>query len=76
MNMQALTLRLRFSTNTNEFFNINLRRPSSHLTAETVNDAMDDIIASGAVNTNGRGDLAKKEEAFIRFTQHMDFDIN
>lgn len=73
--METIALRLRFSTDTDEFFNINLRRPSETLTSVMVNDAMDSIIASGAVNTNGRGNLQRKEEAFIRFIQHMDFDI-
>jgi len=68
------TLRLSFLTDLARSFNISLRRPGN-VTAAQVDTAMDNIIESQAVDTNGRGLLAEKHSATLIRTEYIEFDV-
>lgn len=69
------SIRLSFLTDQDQLVRLNVRRAGNNLTDALVDRAMDDIILTGAYDTRGRGQLARKYAAELLFTESMMFEV-
>jgi len=72
---EQATIRLVFMTESEMPVTLNIRRAGLSLSNAIVDSAMDEIIASNAYDTIGRGALTDKVSAHLILTQQQIFDV-
>jgi hypothetical protein len=65
---------LNFNTSLNQVFRINLPRANEHATGTEISEAMDAIVASGAVESS-RGTPVSRHSADLLTSQRTEFNV-